>query len=100
MIPTDLLPGTNKITLLILLSFILYVIFFLREQKRFGVGLYHGLVSVGPPSICGRNQGPSTGGQGVSKKVTNRHEHKGVWYLNVISQREHQVYITEDKEVK
>ena len=47
------------------------------------------------------NQSPSTGGQGVGKKVMNRREHKGVLYLNVMSQSEHQTYITEgDKEVK
>jgi hypothetical protein len=35
---------------------------------------------------------------GVSKKVTNRREHKGVLYLNVISQSEHQTYNTEEKQ--
>jgi hypothetical protein len=34
--------------------------------------------------------GSGTGGQGVGKKwVTNRHEHKGVLYLNVICQTGH-----------
>jgi hypothetical protein len=39
-----------------------------------------------PPSIRRRNQGPGTGGQGIGEKVTNRQEHKGVLYLNVICQ--------------
>jgi hypothetical protein len=30
------------------------------------------------------------------KKVTNRHEHKGMWYLNVICQIEHQTFNTEE----
>jgi hypothetical protein len=37
-----------------------------------------------PPPIHGRNQGPGTGRQELSKRVTNRHEHKGVLYLSVI----------------
>jgi hypothetical protein len=32
------------------------------------------------------NRGPSTDGQGVSKKVTNRREHKIVLYLSIMSQ--------------
>jgi hypothetical protein len=41
-----------------------------------------------------------SGGQGVGK-MTNRHGHKGVLYLNVIPQGEHQTYITEEnKEVR
>jgi hypothetical protein len=36
-----------------------------------------------------------------SQRMTNRHRHKGVLYLNVISQNEHQIYITEEnKEVR
>jgi hypothetical protein len=36
-----------------------------------------------------------------SRRVTNRHKHKGVLDLNVIFQSEHQTYITEEnKEVR
>jgi hypothetical protein len=34
----------------------------------------------------------------VTKRVTNRHEHKGVVYLDVFSQSEHQSYNTNEKQ--
>jgi hypothetical protein len=46
-----------------------------------------GLASV-RPSISRGNHGPGTGGQGLGDRVTNRHEHKGVLYLNAISQKQ------------
>jgi hypothetical protein len=48
--------------------------------------------SVRVPSTLRRNQGPST--QVGKESASNRHEHKRVLDLNVISQREHQTYIT------
>jgi hypothetical protein len=37
------------------------------------------------------------GRQGVGEKgVTDRREHKGVWYLNVICQTEHQTFNSEE----
>ena len=53
-----------------------------------------------PPSIRGKDFGVHlTGWKGVGKKrVTNRHEQKGVWYLNVFCQIEHQTYNTEEKQ--
>ena len=44
---------------------------------------------------------PQPGGEirwARSQRVTNRHEHKRVLDLNVISQSEHQTYITEEKQ--
>jgi hypothetical protein len=42
--------------------------------------------SVGPSQYSGEIRVPVTGGQESVKRVTNRHGHKGVWYLNVICQ--------------
>lgn len=37
------------------------------------------------------------GGQGIGEKgVTNKYEHKGVWYLNVISESKHHIFNTEE----
>jgi hypothetical protein len=42
---------------------------------------------------------PVTGLAGVGEKmVTNRQGHKGVWYLNVMSQSEHPSYNTKEKQ--
>jgi hypothetical protein len=30
------------------------------------------------------------------KRVTNRHRHKGEWYLNIISQSKHQTFNTKE----
>ena len=47
------------------------------------------------------NQGPGTQVGKELVKMANRHGHKGVLYLNVISQSKHQTYITEEnKEVR
>jgi hypothetical protein len=43
-----------------------------------------------------KKSGFQTSGQSVGEKgVTKRHEHKGVWYLNVICQIKHQSFNTE-----
>jgi hypothetical protein len=46
------------------------------------------------PQIMGES-GSQYNWAGSRQKVTNRHRHKGVLYLNVISQSEHQIYNTE-----
>jgi hypothetical protein len=59
-----------------------------------------GPASVSLPQSAEKNfRVPVAGRHGVgTKKVTNRHRHKGVLYLDVICQIEHQSYITDEKQ--